>query len=142
MKIEITEILQDGNNFEEMYYDIIDFIQDLELNEGFESLNGGEKSVFLIEKFVYEANNGGFDQYLDDTDEKVVLETLTYLEESGNRVLAGLLKRAVKAYDTSGDEDAVAEVLNGLNDEFYEKIDYDEYYRTIIEYIKNNDDRF
>jgi len=142
MKIEIKEILQDGNNYEEMYYDIIDFIQDIELHENFEKLNEGEKRVYLIEKLVFEVNNGGFDQYIEDTKGEYTVETLAYLKESGNDVLADLLKRATTVYESTDDEEVIADALNVLNDEFYEKIDYDEYYRMIINYIKMNEDLF
>ena len=142
MKIEIKEILEDGNNYEEMYYDIIDFIQDIELHENFEKLNEGEKRIYLIEKLVFEVNNGGFDQYIEDTKGEYTIETLVYLKESGNEVLADLLERAAKIYDNSDDDELTADYLNVLNDEFYEKIDYDEYYRTIINYIKANEGLF
>ncbi len=142
MKLEVNEILEDGNNYEEMYYDIIDFIQDIELHDGFEKLTKGERSIYLIEKLVFEVNNGGFDQYIEDTEGEYTAETIGYLEDSGNLMLADLLKRAAKIYDTETDENVVADQLNILNDEFYDKIDYDEYYRMIIEYVKKSSELF
>lgn len=142
MKLELKEILEDGNNYEEMYYDIIDFIQDIELHENFEKLNPGERSIYLIEKLVFEVNNGGFDQYLEDTDGEYTKETIDYLKASGNEMLADLLKRAEEAYESGESEDAIADKMNVLNDEFYDKIDYDDYYRTIIQYVKANEKLF
>lgn len=142
MKLEIKEILEDGNNYEEMYYDIIDFIQDIELHESFEKLGKGERAVYLVEKLVFEVNNGGFDQYIEDTDGEYTVETLEYLLASGNEMLADLLMKATAVYETGDDDDLIADRLNALNDEFYEKIDYDEYYKSMVNYIKANEDLF
>ncbi len=142
MLAEIKDILENGVDYESMYYDLTDLIQDKEIHEGFEAFTRGEKIVFLLEMFIFEVNNGGFDQYLIEQDGIYTLECIELLKKVDLHELSNLLEKAAEVNDSGIDEGEMIDKLNHLSDEFYNVVDYDDYYLKVMTFVKNNLDLF
>lgn len=142
MLAEIKDIIETGVDYESMYYDITDLIQDKEIHEGFDALSQGEKAVFLLEMFIFEVNNGGFDQYLVEQDGIHTLECIELLKKVGLIELSDLLKKAADVNDSGIQEIEMIDKLNHLSDEFYNVVDYDDFYLSVVTYVKNHFDLF
>lgn len=142
MKINIIEIIKKDDNYEEMYYKILEPIQEMELNDGINKLSIGERNLFLIEKLIEEVNNGGFDQYFVNTEEIYVEETLDILKASGISSLTKLLNKAIIIFKSEIDDEKKMDKYEKLDNKFYNKFDYDEFYKSSINYIKKNFEQF
>jgi hypothetical protein len=142
MKINISEIIKKGDNYEEMYYKILEPLQEMELNDGIDKLSIGERNLFLIEKLIEEVNNGGFDQYFVNTEEIYVEETLDTLKASGISSLTKLLDKAIVIFKSEIDDEKKMDKYEKLDDKFYDKFDYDEFYKSRINYLKKNIEQF
>jgi len=119
-------------NTEDVYLELSDKISEKESNKGIDSLSEKERYFYLIDSLLMEVNNGGFDQYFSNSIGRHWEETVSILGKLGLVFLSNLVKRANEIFRSEKSEDNILDELEELDDEFYEKLNYEETYEKVL----------
>ncbi len=110
------------------------------LERGYDSLTDKEKSIRHIDIFLKDVNNGGFDQYFNNTEcmQTSVADLLDILRKFEDDTYAPLVHIGLDIYNGQLDQAEKSSKLDELDKIFY-KLDIFQYallYKCCIEYYK------
>ncbi|MCR5497505.1 MAG: DMP19 family protein [Paludibacteraceae bacterium] len=108
--------------------------------EEFSKLSEYEKVFLVMDKLDMEVNNGGFDQFFDNTDghyNDILVPSAEAIKAYG---IAKICKKALAIYAKHVEEDSVIEELNPCDDAFYASEDY--ITGLSVQYAKENKEQF
>lgn len=139
MENKINELLEEGQETEEIFYTITDEALDIEIEHGYEELSAVDKKAFLIGKFLMEVNNGGFDQYFLNTQGKYGRETVELLDAMGEKKFVKLLEEAISIHKAVIPDDQKIKEFEEIDDKFYylSTAEYDDLYDKFVNYLKD-----
>ena len=106
---------------------------------GYDNLTEAEKCYWLIWIVEAEANNGGLEQFFDNSSGSLAEETVIALDKIGAHNMASLLKKAAVSANNFGTSDDNSEIRS-ISNEF---TDYPDDLGTLLDkYVENNASSF
>ncbi len=107
------------------FLQITDVIYDKESDNGFDSLNDAEKTVFCLDQLLREMENGGFVQFIHHEAGAKAEDTLEALERIKAPVSAGLLDQIIALFPdraVPADEDDRIDAFDQIESEHADEI--------------------
>ncbi|QOR67278.1 DUF4375 domain-containing protein [Cytobacillus suaedae] len=129
-------IFKSSSENEQKFYDIAEIIQKKERDNGLTGLDMNERKFYLLDMIVSELNNGGFDQFFFNTENKYNNEILSVLTELELPFLSQLLQKGINIYNSTEDEDERMDLLEELDGKFYDELDYKEFFTKVLGVLK------
>lgn len=80
------------------YLEMITFVTDKELDQGYDALSENERIIKHICLLEAEVSNGGFDQYFFNSAGDHALQTVDLLRQIGSKEMLALLTQAIEAF--------------------------------------------
>ena len=108
--------------------------------EDLSKLNDYEKVFLVMDELEMEVNNGGFDQFFDNTDGHYNDILVPSAEAIKAYNIAKICKKALAIYAKHVEEDSVIEELNPCDDAFYAS--EDSITGLSVQYAKENKEQF
>ena len=108
--------------------------------EEFSKLNEYEKVFLVMDELDMEVNNGGFDQFFDNTDGHYNDILVSSAEAIKAYDIAKICRKALAIYAKHVEEDSVIEELNPCDDAFYAS--EDSITGLSVQYAKENKEQF
>ena len=124
MNMEIQAAL-DVADETDSFLQITDVIYDKEADNGFDSLNDAEKTVFCLDQLLREMENGGFVQFIHHEAGAKAEDTLEALERIKAPVSAGLLDQIIALFPDGAvpaDEDDRIDAFDQIESEHADEI--------------------
>lgn len=131
------------------FLQITDVIYDKEADNGYTSLKQSEQTIFLIDQFLKEMENGGFCLFIRHESGAYTQSTLEALERIKAKATHELLTKVLSLFkaEIKADEDERVEQLEAVESEHYDELmELDEqYYESTenlvaltLKYVANN----
>lgn len=138
MNMEIQAAL-DVADETDSFLQITDVIYDKQSEQGYGNMTESEQTVFCIDGFLREMENGGFVQFFHHEAGALSADTLAALERIKSKECHGLLDKVLgffEARQVPSDEDDRIEAFDSIQDEFSDEISaLDEKYFELTENI-------
>ncbi len=104
------------------------------------TLNDSEKIFITMAKLEQEVNNGGFDQFFFNTNDKMNDILVSSAEAIKAYDIANLCKKALDIYSEHSDQDEPINELNECDEAFYVSTDY--ITALCVKFAKDNKEQF
>ncbi len=130
MNVEIQAALNVADETDS-FLQITDIIYDKEAEQGYSSLNNAEQTIFLVDQFLKEMENGGFCVFIRHETGALCEQTLAALERIKAKKAQALLANVLSLFKKplSTDEDERAEQLESVQSDYYDELnELDEQY--------------
>lgn len=133
-KLRISESLREEkiSKTEEFYLQKAKNTRDKESKVGIDGLDNNERELFLIDNFLMEVNNGGFEQYFSNKSGEYWNETLNILEKLELVNIADLGKKAFKAYQSTVYDEEKLDMIDTFDNKFYKIKSYQKIYKKLL----------